>query len=113
MTRGNQRDRDRARAQARAGASKKKDDGLTPAQRNERYARNTLRMRAWAMNHCEHILPVVEVYESACGPGPSLAEPAMPLRLHGSMPVAYTAQLGHFIARIRFVSSVAAMLFPQ
>ena len=37
MSRGNQRDKDRQRAAARAGKDgKKNDDGLTPAQRNER-----------------------------------------------------------------------------
>jgi hypothetical protein len=37
MSRGNQRDKDRERAAARnAGSGKKADDGLTPAQRNER-----------------------------------------------------------------------------
>lgn len=38
MSRGNQREQDRKRAAARQG-KEKKDDGLTPAQRNERYAR--------------------------------------------------------------------------
>jgi hypothetical protein len=37
MSRGNQREQDRKRAAARQG-KEKKDDGLTPAQRNERYA---------------------------------------------------------------------------
>lgn len=37
MSRGNQRDKDRARNAARAGkGAGKNDDGLTPAQRNER-----------------------------------------------------------------------------
>lgn len=36
MSRGNQRDVDRARAAKRAAGGKKNDDGLTPAQRNER-----------------------------------------------------------------------------
>lgn len=39
MSRGNQRDQDRKRAAARSGkAGSKNDDGLTPAQRNERCA---------------------------------------------------------------------------
>jgi len=40
QTRGNQREIDRARAQKRkekAGAGKDKEDGLTPAQRKERW----------------------------------------------------------------------------
>jgi len=48
MTRGNQREIDRARAQARAGkgAAAKKDDGLTPQQRNERDAKAMAEKRA-------------------------------------------------------------------
>lgn len=39
MSRGNQREVDRARAAKRNGNGKKNDDGLTPAQRNERCVR--------------------------------------------------------------------------
>lgn len=49
MSRGNQRDVDRKRAQKRAekaGGKKGKDDGLTPAQRNERDAKALAEKRA-------------------------------------------------------------------
>lgn len=48
MSRGNQREVDRKRAQKRAekGGKKGKDDGLTPAQRNERDAKALAEKRA-------------------------------------------------------------------
>jgi len=48
MSRGNQREVDRKRAQKRAEKSGKKgkDDGLTPAQRNERDAKALAEKRA-------------------------------------------------------------------
>lgn len=68
MSRGNQRDTDRARAQARVTKGKKNEDGLTPAQRQERCAFYTLcdRWQLWRASVLSNDLAVI--HHVVCGP---------------------------------------------
>lgn len=72
MSRGNQRDTDRARAQARVTKGKKNEDGLTPAQRQERCAFYTLcdRWQLWRASVLSNDLAVIHHVVSGPEAGP-------------------------------------------